>query len=98
MPATKAEMNTAVGMQKAEDEVVKKAQEEGVTPSDAEKQQAVEAGAYVGDSRPPGPSGSIMEDEIRDNQPMDHPAIDSQPRFGVPKEAVKQDFNDPAAE
>ena len=97
MAVTKAEMNTAVGMKQAEDEVVKKAQEEGVTPSDAEKEQAVEAGAYKGDSRPPGPSGSIMEDDIRDDQPMDHPAIDSNPRRGVPLVAVKQDFNDPAA-
>ena len=97
MAVTKAEASTAVGMQKAEDEVVKKAQEEGVTPSDAEKEQAVEAGGYKGESRPPGPSGSIMENDIRDDQPMDHPAVDSNPRFGVPKIAVKQDFNDPTA-
>lgn len=77
------------------EQAIAKAAEEGKTASDARKEANVAAGGYVGTSLPPDPSGATMEDELRQAQPMDHPAIDSQPRYGVPPDAVRQDFNDP---
>lgn len=67
----------------------------GGTPSDAEKDANVAAGGSNGKSAPPDASGATIEVEVRQSQDMDHPAVDSQPRKGLPPVAMRIDFNDP---
>lgn len=40
-------------------------------------------------------SGAIMEPEAVSEVPMDHPAVESNPRAGLPAESNQIDFNDP---
>ena len=40
-------------------------------------------------------SGSIMEPEAKDAIPLDHPAVDNNPRAGTTEQQNQADFNDP---
>lgn len=40
-------------------------------------------------------SGATVEQAVVDALPMEHPAIDSTPRKGLPPESSQIDFNDP---
>tara|TARA_R110000751_G_scaffold307640_1_gene430348 strand:- start:34550 stop:34807 length:258 start_codon:yes stop_codon:yes gene_type:complete len=40
-------------------------------------------------------SGATVEQAVVDALPMKHPAIDSEPRKGLPPESSQIDFNDP---
>ena len=42
-------------------------------------------------------SGAIVEQAVVDALPMEHPAIDSTPRKGLPPESSQIDFNDPTS-
>ncbi|MFH5927074.1 hypothetical protein [Roseomonas xinghualingensis] len=41
-------------------------------------------------------SGATVEPRIVEELPMDHPAVDSKPREGLPPESSRIDFNDPS--
>lgn len=78
------------------EQAITKAREEGKSPSDAEKEANVAAGGLNDKALPPDASGAPIEEGIRQSQDMDHPAVDSQPRYGVSPDAAKIDFNDPS--
>lgn len=40
-------------------------------------------------------SGAIIEDSAKDAVDMTHPAVDANPRAGVPEHSNQIDFNDP---
>jgi hypothetical protein len=40
-------------------------------------------------------SGAVMEPKATADVPMDHPAVESNPRAGLPAESSRIDFNDP---
>lgn len=40
-------------------------------------------------------SGAIIEKKAKDAVDMSHPAVDNEPRAGVPEDSNKIDFNDP---
>lgn len=69
----------------------------GQTISDAVKDWLVSQGGFEGKGIAPGPSGAIMEREVREGQQehLDHPAIDGNPRRGLPESALQRDMNDP---
>jgi hypothetical protein len=41
------------------------------------------------------PSGAFIEDEIKNSIPVDHPAVDNNPRQGTSAVQNGADFNDP---
>jgi hypothetical protein len=43
----------------------------------------------------PTESGALMEDTIKERIDLGHPAVDDQPRKGLPPESNQIDFNDP---
>jgi hypothetical protein len=47
-------------------------------------------------AKQPDISGGIVEQSILTGVPMDHPAIDSNPREGLPPESSRIDMNDPS--
>lgn len=79
----------------ADQAAVQKSAQEGLAPSDLAKEANVANGGFDGEGIPPGPSGAIMEAEIRENQQLEHPAVDNKPRKGLPADAMRIDFNDP---
>ncbi len=42
-------------------------------------------------------SGATVEPEVVEALPMDHPAVDANPRRGLPPESSQIDFNDPTS-
>lgn len=70
---------------------------DGQTVSDAVKDWMVSNGGFEGEGIVPGPSGAIVERQVRESQSeqMSHPAIDDNPRRGLPLSALQRDMNDP---
>ena len=67
---------------------------------DTKSDQVKDATAAISDgandpAKQPDISGGIIEASILKNVPMDHPAIDSNPRKGLPADSNRIDMNDP---
>lgn len=56
---------------------------------------AAKAGDKLGKATKTEASGAIIEPGIASASVIDHPAVDTNPRAGVPAESNQIDFNDP---
>ena len=63
--------------------------------SAAAKTVAKTAGDKLSPATETAPSGATIEPEIAEQSVPDHPAIDNNPRRGVPADANRIDLNDP---
>ena len=63
--------------------------------SGAAKTVAKKAGDKLSPGTKTAASGAIIEKEIAEDSVPDHPAVDRNPRKGVPAESNQIDFNDP---
>lgn len=63
--------------------------------SGATKTVAKKAGDKLTPAKKTAASGAIIEKEIAEGSVPDHPAVDRNPRSGVPAESNQIDFNDP---
>lgn len=63
--------------------------------SSAAKTVAKKAGDSLTPATKTAASGAVVEPEIAKDSLPDHPAVDRNPREGVPPESNQIDFNDP---
>lgn len=63
--------------------------------SGAAKTVTKKAGDKLTPSTKTAASGAIVEKEIAEGSAPDHPAVDNNPRAGVPAESNQIDFNNP---
>ena len=77
--------------QVAEEEVKTAATESATSqPEGTEEGNPAEATTTV------ATSGATVEPAVVEALPMEHPAVDSEPRKGLPPESSRIDFNDPS--
>jgi len=76
----------------------KAAQPEDARKADAERRNdASKPGntMQTGTADPLEPSGAILEPDAAPEADLNHPAVDTEPRAGLPPESSQIDFNDP---
>lgn len=66
-------------------------------PEEERKSEAPKPGNAIstGTADPLEPSGAILEPDAAPATDMKHPAVDTEPRAGLPPESSQIDFNDP---
>lgn len=76
-------------------ETVTQAEASTAPPGGAQPAAAVTKGDPAEATTTTATSGATVEPAVVDALPMDHPAIDSEPRKGLPPESSRIDMNDP---